>query len=149
LARKLPDEIPFQPPPADFEACRSSTFFSLSAAAGVVGEALLKHSSTEFIRLKVRDCGQDAMAAKLPLQFLSMQKYVYSFQSSVGTFRIRPERDKSWGLYIGGEGIVELLGYYDSAFAAADSVYMQTLGIKQPHVSALMPTEPAPSPSNV
>jgi len=63
-----------------------------------------------------------------PLQFLSMQKYVYSFQSSVGTFWIRPERDKSWGLYIGGEGIVELLGYYDSAFAAADSVYMRTTG---------------------
>lgn len=57
-----------------------------------------------------------------------MQKYVYSFRSSVGTFWIRPERDKSWGLYIGGEGIVELLGYYDSAFAAADSAYMQTTG---------------------
>jgi hypothetical protein len=64
----------------------------------------------------------------LRLQFLSMQKYVYSFQSAVGTFWIRPERDKSWGLYIGGEGIVELLGYYDSAFAAADSVYMQSTG---------------------
>jgi len=59
---------------------------------------------------------------------MSTQKYVYSFQSSVGTFWIRPERNKSWGLYIGGEGIVELLGYYGSAFAAADSVYMQTTG---------------------
>ena len=68
------------------------------------------------------------LAAKLKIQFLSMQKYVYSFRSSVGTFWIRPERDKSWGLYIGGEGIVELLGYYDSAFAAADSAYMQTTG---------------------
>jgi hypothetical protein len=48
-----------------------------------------------------------------------MQEYVYSFQSAVGIFWIRPERDKSWGLYIGGEGIVELLGYYGSAFAAA------------------------------
>lgn len=57
-----------------------------------------------------------------------MQRYVYSLQSSVGTFWIRPERNKSWGLYIGGEGIVERLGYYDSAFAAADSVYMQTTG---------------------
>ena len=66
--------------------------------------------------------------AKLPLEFMPMQKYVYSFQSSVGTFWIRPERNKSWGLYIGGEGIIELLGYYGSAFAAADSVYMQTTG---------------------
>lgn len=68
--------------------------------------------------------------AKLPLQFLSMQKhkYVYSFQSPVGTFWIRPERDRSWGLYIGGEGTIELLGYHGSAFAAADSVYMQTTG---------------------
>jgi len=57
-----------------------------------------------------------------------MQKYVYSFQSAVGIFWIRPERDKSWGLYIGGEGIIELLGYYDSAFAAADSVYTQSTG---------------------
>jgi hypothetical protein len=57
-----------------------------------------------------------------------MQKYVYSFQSSAGTFWIRPERDKSWGLYIGGDGIVELLGYYGSAFAAADSVYTRTTG---------------------
>ena len=65
---------------------------------------------------------------KLPLQFVSMQRYVYSFQSSVGTFWIRPERNKSWGLYIGGEGIVELLGFYCSAFAAAESVYMQTTG---------------------
>jgi hypothetical protein len=64
----------------------------------------------------------------LRLQFLSMQKYVYSFQSAVGTFWIRPERDKSWGLYIGGEGIIELLGYYGSPFAAADSVYMQSTG---------------------
>ena len=40
----------------------------------------------------------------------------------------RLERDKSWGLYIGGEGIIELLGYYGSAFAAADSVYMQSTG---------------------
>ena len=54
-----------------------------------------------------------------------MQKYVYSFQSAVGIFWIRPERDKSWGLYIGGEGIVELLGFYGSAFAAADSIYTQ------------------------
>jgi hypothetical protein len=38
-----------------------------------------------------------------------MQKYVYSFQSAVGIFWIRPERDKSWGLYIGGEaGIVNV-----------------------------------------
>jgi hypothetical protein len=66
--------------------------------------------------------------AKLPLQFPSMQKYVYSFQSAVGIFWIRPERDKSWGLYIGGEGIIELLGYYGSAFDAADSVYMQGTG---------------------
>jgi hypothetical protein len=57
-----------------------------------------------------------------------MQKYVYSFQSAVGIFWIRPERDKSWGLYIGGEGIIELLGYYGSAFDAADSVYMQSTG---------------------
>jgi hypothetical protein len=56
------------------------------------------------------------------------QKYSYSFQSAVGIFWIRPERDKSWGLYIGGEGIVELLGYYGSAFAAADSVYTQCTG---------------------
>lgn len=72
----------------------------------------------------------NAVAAKLPLQSLPMQKhvYVYSFQSAVGTFWIRPERDKSWGLYIGGEGIIERLGYYGSAFAAADSVYMQTTG---------------------
>ena len=67
-------------------------------------------------------------SAKLPLQFMPMQRYVYSFQSSVGIFWIRPERNKSWGLYIGGEGIVELLGYYGSAFAAADSVYTQTAG---------------------
>jgi hypothetical protein len=66
--------------------------------------------------------------AKLRLEFLSMQKYVYSFQSAVGIFWIRPERDKSWGLYIGGEGIVELLGYYGSPFAAADSVYTQSTG---------------------
>lgn len=59
---------------------------------------------------------------------MSMQRYVYSLRSSAGTFWIRPERNKSWGLYIGGEGIVELLGYYDSAFAAADSVYTQTTG---------------------
>ena len=57
-----------------------------------------------------------------------MQKYVYSFQSAVGIFWIRPERDKRWGLYIGGEGIVELLGFYGSAFAAADSVYTQSTG---------------------
>lgn len=69
-----------------------------------------------------------AIPQTLRLQSLSMQKYVYSFQSEVGTFWIRPEPDKSWGLYIGGEGIVELLGYYDSAFAAADSVCMQTTG---------------------
>ena len=31
------------------------------------------------------------------------------------------------GLYLGGEGIVELLGYYGSAFAAADS-YMRSTG---------------------
>ena len=66
--------------------------------------------------------------ARLRLQFLSMQKYVYSFQSAVGIFWIRPERDKSWGLYIGGEGIIELLGYYGSAFSAADSVYTQSTG---------------------
>jgi hypothetical protein len=64
--------------------------------------------------------------AKLPLQFLSMQRYVYSFQSAVGIFWIRPERDKSWGL--GGEGITELLGCYGSAFAAADSVHTQSTG---------------------
>jgi hypothetical protein len=33
-----------------------------------------------------------------------------------------------WGLYIGGGGIVELLGYYGSAFAAADS-YMRSTGV--------------------
>ncbi|MGA7925794.1 MAG: hypothetical protein WCA20_07335 [Candidatus Sulfotelmatobacter sp.] len=55
-------------------------------------------------------------------------KYVYSFQSAVGIFWIRPERDKSWGLYIEGEGTVELLGYYGSAFAAADSVCTQSTG---------------------
>jgi hypothetical protein len=57
-----------------------------------------------------------------------MQKYVYSFQSAVGIFWIRPERDKRWGLYIGGEGTIELLGYHDSAFAAAASVCMQSTG---------------------
>ena len=33
----------------------------------------------------------------------------------------------SWGLYIGGEGMAELFGYYGSAFAAADS-YMRSIG---------------------
>jgi hypothetical protein len=51
---------------------------------------------------------------------MQKKKYVYSFQSAVGIFWNRPERDKRWGLYIGGEGIIKLLSYYDSAFAAAD-----------------------------
>jgi hypothetical protein len=68
------------------------------------------------------------LSSKPQLEFLPMQKYVYSFKSAVGTFWIRPERGKSWGLYIGDEGIIELLGHYDSAFAAADSVHMQTTG---------------------
>jgi hypothetical protein len=100
----------------------------LQSVARVAGKAFLKRIlSEECIRSKVRDVGR-MPSAKLPLQFLSMQKYVYSFQSAVGIFWIRPERDKSWGLYIGGEGILELLGYYGSAFAAADSVYTQSTG---------------------
>jgi len=59
---------------------------------------------------------------------MKIQRHVYSFQSSVGTFSIRPARNKSWGLYIGDEDMFELLGYYGSAFAAADCVFMQTTG---------------------
>jgi hypothetical protein len=57
-----------------------------------------------------------------------MPKYVYSFKAVVGTFWIRQEQDKSWSLSIGDEGIIEVLGYYDSAFDAADSVYAKTTG---------------------
>jgi hypothetical protein len=35
---------------------------------------------------------------------------------------------KAGGSNVGGEGIIELLGYYGSAFDAADSVYMQSTG---------------------
>src|SRR5580704_16039692 len=100
----------------------------LQSVAIVSGKAFLKRIlSEECIRSKVRDVGR-MPSAKLPLQFLSMQKYVYSFQSAVGIFWIRPERDKRWGLYIGGEGILELLGYYGSAFTAADGVYTRSIG---------------------
>jgi hypothetical protein len=57
-----------------------------------------------------------------------MPKYVYSYKSPVGTFWIRQERDKSWSLSIGDEGIIEVIGYWDSAFEAADSVFMKTTG---------------------
>ncbi len=57
-----------------------------------------------------------------------MPKYTYSFKSEIGTFWIRQERDKSWSLSIGDEGIIEAIGYYDSAFDAADSVHMQCTG---------------------
>jgi hypothetical protein len=57
-----------------------------------------------------------------------MPKYVYSFKSAVGTFWIRQERDKSWSLSIGNEGIIEFLGYWYSEFHAADSVYMHSTG---------------------
>jgi len=56
-----------------------------------------------------------------------MPKYVYSYKSPVGTFWIHQERDKSWSLSIG-EDIIEVVGYWDSAFAAADAVFMQTTG---------------------
>ena len=57
-----------------------------------------------------------------------MPKHVYHFKSVVGTFWIRQERDKSWSLSIGDEGTIEVLGYYCSAFEAADSVHMQCTG---------------------
>jgi hypothetical protein len=57
-----------------------------------------------------------------------MSKYVYSFKAAVGTFWIRPERDKSWSLCIGGGDIIEVLGYYESPFDAADDVHMQRTG---------------------
>ena len=57
-----------------------------------------------------------------------MPNYVYSFKSAVGTFWIRQERDKSWSLSIGDEGIIEPIGFWDSDFEAADSVYMHCTG---------------------
>lgn len=58
-----------------------------------------------------------------------MPKYVYSFKSAAGTFWIRQERDKSWSLTIAGEGDLEILGYYDSPFDAADDVQMRQTGL--------------------
>jgi hypothetical protein len=66
--------------------------------------------------------------AKLRLQFCQCKNTSTLSSRRLASSWIRPERDKSWGLYIGGEGIIELLGYYGSAFAAADSVYMQSTG---------------------
>jgi hypothetical protein len=57
-----------------------------------------------------------------------MPTFPHAFRSVVGTFWIRQERDKSCGLSIGDEGIIEAIGYYDSAFDAADSVHMQCTG---------------------
>jgi hypothetical protein len=57
-----------------------------------------------------------------------MRKYVYSFKSAVGTFWIRPEGKKSWSLCVGGEGMIEVLGHYDSPVSAADGVYRQCTG---------------------
>jgi len=69
-----------------------------------------------------------ADVGRTPITICPMPKYVYSFKAAVGTFWIRQERDKSWSLSIGDEGIIEVLGYYDSAFDAADSVHMQCTG---------------------
>ena len=43
-----------------------------------------------------------------------MRTYVYSFQSVVGTFWIRPEGNKGWSLCIADEGTIEVLGHYES-----------------------------------
>jgi hypothetical protein len=39
-----------------------------------------------------------------------------------------PGAGQKLGTLYRGQGIIELLGYYDSAFAAADSVYTQSTG---------------------
>jgi hypothetical protein len=54
-------------------------------------------------------------------------KYTYSFNSEVGTFWIRQERDQSWSLSIG-KDIIEEISYFSSAFEPADNVHMQTTG---------------------
>ena len=84
--------------------------------------------SEEFIRSKVRDCGKNAISQSPGYNFCRCKNMSILSSRQLASFWIRPERNKSWGLYIGGEGILELLGYYGSAFAAADSVYMQSTG---------------------
>jgi hypothetical protein len=85
-------------------------------------------------RLSVRTLAADpGLQSAIPQDTITISpmaktQYVYSFKSAVGTFWIRPERNKRWGLYIGGEGIVELLGCFDSPYDAADDVHMQRIG---------------------
>jgi len=57
-----------------------------------------------------------------------MRTYVFSFQSAVGTFWIRPEGNRGWSLCIADEGTIEVLGYYESPVSAADGVYRQCTG---------------------
>jgi hypothetical protein len=54
--------------------------------------------------------------------------HVYSKETSVGTFWIRPDQSNRLGLYIESDGDTELLGSSDSASAAADDVYTQNTG---------------------
>ena len=101
----------------------------LQSVAGVAGEALLKRTLSEgFIRSKVRDCGQNAIPQSSRYNFCRCKN-----TSTPSSRRSAPSGFARNGANAGdsisgGEGIVELLGYYGSAFTAADSVYMQSTG---------------------
>ena len=49
---------------------------------------------------------------------------IYQYRSPIGQFRIQPQRDGGWGLWLKRE----LLGAYGSCVAAADDVFQQATG---------------------
>jgi hypothetical protein len=66
--------------------------------------------------------------ASRQLQFLKCQN-IRTFESTVGTFWIRKERDGGWCLSIADDDEVEPLGYYKSRFDAADDVCTRNTGL--------------------